>query len=368
MAMIRAIVQVLAEEDTIDSELLFVRGRLTCERTCVFWEKVAQNSIGMGIVVDDARTIQEFMLIRLNEQWILRGPEDEPMIPKPILSYTQRESLLLLEGLHWHVFSDVFFVHRSFEWYRQVLQVAELVIYRLICIGMSSSDVVLDYTEYRTLTPCRVNFAFLFDVECYIRELLTILKDDEPCVRNKLENVQVAQNDQLIKTMVASVDKVREDEIVRLRRIYYEDLVVSEGMRRIFRRTHQYNLKPVSREILVNKLGINYGVHCKTKADVLFPRLQDEQILQVISFDSVFLMYCRSVKTGSPIEVLIQKPGFPRIRYVRTLACWVVEATEDSPLVYCISMLSAFVVFRTRHTDIREKHTTKLDIFDHLLT
>lgn len=94
--MIRAIAEILSEE--VDDGLLFFEGELISERPIVFWDRVGKHTLGMGLVVDDDRKLGDFNLVRILPQWILHEGA-----PNPILAYTQRETIFLVQGLHWHV-------------------------------------------------------------------------------------------------------------------------------------------------------------------------------------------------------------------------------------------------------------------------
>lgn len=95
-----------------------------------------------------------------------------------------------------------------------------------------------------------------------------------------------------------------------MRRIYYEDFVTTVGHKRIYRARNQHTPKPASRAVLADAiLGGNYTVHCQSKADILFPRSTEERVLEFISMDSLFTLYCKSLKTGDIVESLIREPG-----------------------------------------------------------
>lgn len=92
----------------------------------------------------------------------------------------------------------------------------------------------------------------------------------------------------------------QQDEAVRVRRTWYEDLIVTNVHRRIFRRHSPFHVRAAAREILVFKKECLAQPHCTTLADMLTEQTNAFRYdLERLTIDSLFFMHSRTLSSGS---------------------------------------------------------------------
>jgi hypothetical protein len=320
---------------------------------------------------DDPRKLEDFPLIQLHESWI----HD----PLQISRMYMRDTMDLLEGLEWHVFSDMFFRHRTNAWWKQVMELFHLLVHRCFQFAQGEWDTtILNVEEYRLVRKLNLLEPVDEDPE---KKLDGYRSDDEeglvdaaapPKKKRKKPDPTASSTDlhsppneapkpmrtfykeiaTVSTTWLYDVDSItsffwqcafgyeqyplppgipdidlasfrdfifaqiqllKEDETIRFRRVWYEDLLVVESYRRVYKRKSPLNERPASREVIIFKKDELYTVDCTTIQDIITKQvgedpLENNQHLR-ISTDAMFFLYTRSLSntTGNVCQAVFRK-------------------------------------------------------------
>lgn len=342
------------DEQILDRKPIEIKGRvmtLSCNR---FWLDVVPT---LPRQCADRRALRDFIHIRILRHWISD-------ISKPILHYTQREILLLVEGLEWHIGSDVYFRERTPAWQKQVIHMLELCMLRCVYffrLGECPVD-SLDSEDYRDANStfgevkfATVNYSYLFETETLLTNtMVCCFEDRHPIPRGPPMNV-----DRIRLTVFGYADKMGEPDVRRTRREYYHELIVTPAQRAVHYHRVPFDINPSMRTILAYK---HESIACDpvtSKDEILGQR---GSVDAMISLDAMFVFYCRSLrrKTGDPLYALQDTPGYPRVYFNRLHALWVLETDPHTRIGY-YSLTELYVFMRTNHPHITTKGLVKLD-------
>lgn len=337
----------LLSDPTVDHNLVWEEERPTCHLTNEFW-LLANEHVHVDEPPSDTRSLNDFPLVKIKKFMI--HDKDEP-----ILTYDQLSLWDALEGVVWHLVSDVFWKKRNGEWVRQCLQLVELLFMRCRVISdyRDAPLNVLNVRRYRDeyelnnneeAIAAHVTWKFLFETsELIIQALRTCC--DEKAHWDRVDPIVVSQEPVTVlrKYIRTSSSSQREESVIIIRREYLENLFFVPAYERIFRLSNRNSSRIKTREVLVYKNDRLYDVndHIHSKAEILAARRindEREQIMQRVSIDSLLSDLVRSQKWKLPIV------------YVRTLAVWYLEATDQ----YFESYTEAFARFRRNTPEKKE--------------
>jgi len=323
---------------------------------------------------DDPRTLRDFSLIHIDPVWI-HHEEGDALIP--IMRMSQRQIMDTIEGVDWHVFSDVFFRDRTPEWWTQVIQLYYILFCR--CAYFATHELqpsILDIEEYTTRRT--VNFledGLASDSHAQQERLDGYRSDDEEDAgkgRKRIKHRRTAKRQKQIgpelealeakrkknmEVVIAHVsppwlvdidsmftffwrealihethpepmeaprqdlayirtwlcdeiDKIDKTESVRFRRVWFDDLIVTDCHKRMYLRKMPFNPRPASREVIINKQDALHLVHCETFKSIMEKRVDDDvNTYYRMSTDAMLFRIAKSfgIHDGDPCVAVFRK-------------------------------------------------------------
>lgn len=343
------------DEPNLDRKPIEIKGRvmtISCNR---FWINVVPT---LPVNCADTRALRHFIHLRILPQWVCDAA-------KPILHYSQREIVLLVEGLEWHAGSDIYFRNRTPVWQKQVFQLMELCMLRCVYffrLGECPVD-VLDSDEHRDVNStfgkiefATVNYAYLFEMETLMTGTFVSCYES----RHPIPLGPPVHIDRVRSFVFGYAEKMGEPDIRRTRRDYYHELIVTPAQRAVHYHRVPFDINPSLRTILAYKHEAIAGDAVTSKDEILG---QKSGIDAMISMDSMFTFYCRSLKrkSGDPLHALRDLPGYPKVHFNRLHALWVLEIDPHTIIGY-YSLVELYVFMRTTYPDLTLKGPIKLDI------
>lgn len=328
---------------------------IACNR---FWLDIVPK---IPFIQGDRRSLADFISISILPFWT---PSDTR---KPILEYTQREARMVMEGVEWNLSGDIYFRGRDRQWFREVLQIMELIMLR--CMYFYSQGempvTVLDDAEYCDVNTIEhtdvklatVNYKFLFEMETLFTSSIWTCFE----ARIPVEMAPPVDTEALRIHVFSYANYLGDPEIVSAWREYYQGLISSKAHRAIHYFRVPHDVRPSMRTVLAYKDTELSVDKFTTKSEIM--GRHSNPMDKIISLDSLFVMYCKSLrrKSGDPIAALVDAPTVPRLTFCRGLSIWVLEPVSHLKIGF-ISISSAFVYFRLNYPDIKQKGRTVLDI------
>lgn len=354
-------------------EEVLLEGYWASGRFVRFWETVMPLFPREWITSLPSPCIASFPLVSLYSFWL----HDTK---KPIIQFDQREVYDLIEGLEWHMFSDVFFVARTSQWLEQCIRLFEHALARALemCFWKMANPGEINMDTHSTLVPlelspdisgAKVNFAYLYEMDIQFTHLMIQLYLDRDAFTRDLPGPPM-DTQRLKQRAVDYADKLSPKSVVKHRRVFYESLVVTTAQRKIHRIRIENSSRPAAREIIVHKHQLLYEAlpECTTALDVIRDRVGggvSDAIQQRISHDSLLTRLTGSFESirGDPLAAL-RAEGFPRITYQRITAQWLVLFEQGTPGLRYPSLMEAFVATRKLRPDLRVKNGIPLDVLD----
>lgn len=327
-----------------NAEVQNVGGRML-SRSMVTWLRAVTAEL---CEEDDPRTTADFPLVRIHPSWLHEPPE-------PILRMDMRSLMDALTGLEWHVFSDPGHRPRVAAWWRQVKSMAKLLFYR--CVHFVQHDAwelsVLNVESYRETTDVDAMALYNAHAGTASDELAAYASDDEgeapvrpfrslaPTLAQTAMPSLIVQTARVSEVWIYDVDAifsnfwleaqahdtappvdesvparpdiarlrkflfdfaaaVTESEVVRSRRVWFEELLLTDSYRRIFRRTSPFNARPAAREIILSKSDLVYPAPCTTFKEITTRLVKGDVSLHMrVSTDALFEFHSRSLALGS---------------------------------------------------------------------
>ena len=356
-------IELLAEHLLSDeNEFEIIKGKVHCESCNRFWLDICPS---LKLPSNDMSALCHFPHVSIPS--FMRYD-----IRVSICTYTQRQIFNLLEALHWVAVCDVTFVSKTERWRTECQHLFELAMYRAVELGMSENTLdILDYDLYRTVSTfagtdiesANATYGYCHDIAAFVTEFLKeMYKDIHPVPPGPRVNYE-----RLKKLIVSHGSMIDDKDLVRSRRTYFENFIVTPALKRVHRRKHPLNATPASRDIIVAKHEKFYMMHGQTKEEILRCRLATDETISIIdriSLDCLFNRECVAYASrgGDPVQPMFG-PGYPNIRYMRTRGVWSVQASHDSERVGYPSLIEAFCYARLKNP-VPKKGSVPLSCLD----
>jgi hypothetical protein len=348
------------------NQIKTVGGRERCDSMVTF----ALCATARVDKTDSMKTLEDFPLVKIHDCFLHDSI--------PIMRMYLQQASSLMEGLQWHVCSDIFFTGRTEAWWKQVMELFRLLTSRCFqfiqgeweapilnvkeyrvehkrLVGRQAEEV--DLSEYRFeeedeekrkrmkmssstktttttatviiregeekkevkpvhLAMAVVSETYLYDQDCRITSMWnTAFDHDYYPLPPSIGVVDIAN---FVSWLLGKyIQEIKEDEVLRFRRIWLEDLIVTDSYRRIHKRISPLTEKPASREIIIYKNDQLYDDMLKTyptsRKDVQTKpatgNAKKNNLIYRISVDSMFFLYAKSLhpNPGDVCEAVYRK-------------------------------------------------------------
>ena len=320
--------------------------------------------------LDDSRLLSDFPLVQLAKRFIHE--------PCPISRMTQQSATHALEGLEWHMFSDIFFHERSEDWLDQCTALLNLLINRIFTIIQGDLEPeIINVKAYRNITRTQ-NLKRIYDGydsdnekqkidlseyeldianvnEAYIFDMDTLISTMKRRLFERTEHI-ILPKPSLSKLrcyVYNEIQRQKDINVVQAYKAWYEELIVSPTYTRIYRRNHGLTRLLRTSQVFMSKYD-PFKMPTST-LDIITPTTERRVDMMRLATDSMFAYVS---KQNNKVVQDALKHGEIYRDALRNM--WVTREIE------CHSFTHAFVTLRLNMLQHNETHIREVDytVFD----